>query len=155
MTQTKPERWTYIHKQTTKPKKVKFYDDERQKLEMCHNFITQLSPNPKEDVEYTPKLAMVISHVMRNINKKKMAEGESFGQQYILQKGLKKFGDRGSKAATKDMDQLQQINCFTPIDVAELTPQEKRKAMEYLMFLNKKRDKPIKVRMVYNGKQNQ
>ena len=122
---------------------------------MCHNFITQLIPNPKEDVEYTPKLAMVISHVMRNIKNKKMAEGESFGQQYILQKGLKKFGDRGSKAATKEMDQLQQINCFTPIDVAELKPQEKRKAMEYLMFLNKKCDKPIKVKMVYNGKQNQ
>ena len=34
-----------------KPKKVNFDDNERQKLEMCHNLITQLSPNPKEDVE--------------------------------------------------------------------------------------------------------
>ena len=46
-TWSKPERWTYSHKQKTKPKKVKFDDDERHKLEMCHNFITQLSPNPK------------------------------------------------------------------------------------------------------------
>ena len=46
-TQNKPEQWTYSNKQTTKPKKVKFDDNERHKLEMCHNLITQLSPNPK------------------------------------------------------------------------------------------------------------
>ena len=118
---------------------------------MCHNLITQLIPNPKEYVEYTPQLAMVIYHVMSDINNKTMTKGASFGQQYILHKGLKKFGDRGSKAAAKEMDRLHQ-RIFTPIDVAELTPQEKRKSMEALMFLNKKRDKSIKGRMVYNGK---
>ena len=46
-----------------------------------------------------------------------MAEGASFGQQYILQKVLKKFGDHGSKSAAKEIDQLHQQNCFNPIDV--------------------------------------
>ena len=66
-----------------------------------------MNTNPKEDVEYTPQLAMVISRVMSDINNKTMAEGEISGQQYILQKGLNKFGGCGYKAATKEMDQLQ------------------------------------------------
>ena len=66
--------------------------------------------------------------------------------------GLKKFGDRGYKAAAKEMYQLQYRNCFTCIDVAELTLKDKHKAMEALTFLNKTRDKSIKGRMVYNRK---
>ena len=50
------------------------------------------------------------------------------------------------------MYQLQYRNCFTCIDVAELTLKDKHKAMEAMMFLNKKRDKFIKGRMVYNRK---
>ena len=50
------------------------------------------------------------------------------------------------------MDQLQQKKYCTPIDVVKLKPQDKRKAMEALIFLNKKRDKSIKEQMVYNGK---
>ena len=89
MTWTKPEQWNYshkqiTHKQTTKPKKVKFYDDEQNKLEMCHNLITQLSPNPKEDMECTPQLVIAIVHDMSDIKNNTMAEGEIFGQQYIL-----------------------------------------------------------------------
>ena len=68
---------------------------------MCHNLITQGVPNPREDVDYNPQLAMVILRAMSNINNKTMSQGESFGQQYILQKGMKEFGDRGSKVAAK------------------------------------------------------
>ena len=57
---------------------------------------------------------------------------------------MKKFGDHRSKEATKEMDQLNQRNVFTPIDVAELTPQKKLKAMEDLMILNEKGDDSIK-----------
>ncbi len=78
------------------------------------------------------------------------AQGASFAQQHILQKGLKKYGDRGSAAATKELDQLHQQNCFTPIDVAALSPEEKRKAMEALMFLSEIQDKSVKGRMLYN-----
>ena len=59
---------------------------------MCHDLITQLSPNPKKDVGYNPQLAMAIDRVMRYINYKKMFKGESSGQQYIIQKGLNIFG---------------------------------------------------------------
>ena len=38
------------------------------------------------------------------------------------------------------------------MNIAELTPEERRKAVEALMFLTEKRDGSIKGRMVYNGK---
>jgi hypothetical protein len=50
------------------------------------------------------------------------------------------------------MDQLHRRNCFTPVDVALMTPEERRKSVDALMFLAEKRDKTIKGRMVYNGK---
>ena len=96
------------------------------------------SPSPDDDVVYTHQLAMVITHIMVKINKKATTMGASFGQQYILQKGLKIFGKCGEVAASKEMDQLHQHNCFTPINVKKLMPTKKKKAMEALMFLIKK-----------------
>ena len=153
----KPDRLTYGpgHKQLhcqAKGKSVKFDDDEWNTLEMCHNLLTQVHPNPEEDVEYSPQLAMVIARVMSDINSKSTAHGASFAQQYIFEKGLKKFKQRGSDAAAKELDQLHRRNCFSPLDVSKMTPQEKRKAMEALMFLTEKRDNTVKGRMVYNGK---
>ena len=152
----KPDRLTYLpgHEQSNnyQTKNVKFDDDEWNTLEMCHNLIAQVHPNPEEDVEYNPNLAMVIARVMSDINSKSTAHGASFAQQYIFEKGLKKFKQRGSDAAAKELDQLHRRNCFSPLDVSKMTPQEKRKAMDALMFLTEKRDKSVKGRMVYNGK---
>jgi hypothetical protein len=75
-----------------------------------------------------------------------------FSQQYILQKGLKKFGQRGKQAASDEMDQLHKRNCFNPVDVSTMTTSEKQKAMESLLFLIERREGRIKGRMVYNGK---
>jgi len=51
------------------------------------------------------------------------------------------------------LDQLVKRVCFMPVSVAEMTPNEKRKAMEALMFLTEKRiTGEVKGRMVYNGK---
>ena len=95
---------------------------------------------------------MVIARFIVEINSKATVKGASYAQQYILQKGLKVFGKRGTKAATKEADQLHQRTCFTPMDIGALTPSERKKAMEALMFLTEKRDKTIKGRLVYNGK---
>ena len=54
------------------------------------------------------------------------------------------FGEHGHEAATKEMDQLHQQNCFTPISVKDMMPTERRKAMLALMFLTEKRDKTVK-----------
>jgi hypothetical protein len=70
----------------------------------------------------------------------------------ILQKGIKKFGVRGRKAATEELDQLHKRNCFEPVDVSKMTKTEKEKAMESLLFLTEKKDGRIRGRLVYNGK---
>jgi hypothetical protein len=63
-----------------------------------------------------------------------------FAQQYILQKGLKKFGQKGSDAATKELKQLHDRVCFEPISVADMSQSEIQKSMEALMLLTEKRD---------------
>ena len=62
------------------------------------------------------------------------------------------FGEKGHAGASKELDQLHRRTCFGPISVADLTPSERKKAMEALMFLTEKPDGTIKGRLVYNGK---
>ena len=64
---------------------------------------------------------------------------------------IKKFGDKGSEAATKEMKQLHDRKVFKPIMSSELTPQERRRAMESLISLTEKRDGRVKARTCANG----
>jgi hypothetical protein len=49
-------------------------------------------------------------------------------------------------------DQVHHRSCFTPISVATMTSQERRKVQQALMFLGEKHDGAAKRRMVGNGK---
>ena len=89
---------------------------------------------------------------MDDINNRVTTRGASIAQQFLLHKGLKVFGEHSHEAATKEIDQLHQRNCFTLISVKDMTWTKRRKAMGALMFLTEKRDKSVKGRMVYNGK---
>ena len=57
----------------------------------------------------------------------------------------------------KEVDQLHKRNCFTPILISELTPEERKKAVQALMFLTEKREldedglPKVKGRLVYDG----
>ena len=86
---------SYLETETpkAKPKKVTFEHDMIEKLEYCHNLIAQVHPNPKDDVEYATSHAMLIARYMDDINSKITIQGASFGQQYLLKKGLKVFGE--------------------------------------------------------------
>jgi hypothetical protein len=131
-------------------KKVKFIArDILEDLKHCHNMIGR---EPGEMIEYKTVIAGVAAHHIHNHNEKALNNGASFGQQHILQKGLKTFGEKGKKAALKEMKQLHNRSCFEPILVSELTASEKKKAQKALIFLIKKRDGTIKGRTVYNGK---
>ncbi|CAB9512358.1 hypothetical protein SEMRO_532_G161430.1 [Seminavis robusta] len=59
--------------------------------------------------------------------------------QYSVNKGLKVFGEPGAEAVIKEMKQLHDREVGQPVKAALLTPEEKRKSLEYLMFLKKKR----------------
>jgi hypothetical protein len=140
-------------------KKVVVKEDHNQEamdpeLEVRHNlFIQSKSKKVKEDF-YTEGQALLIAHLMVEMDYKAANVGGAahFAQQYILQKGLKKFGQKGSDAATKELKQLHNCVCFEPISVADMSQSEIQKSMEALMLLTEKRDGTIKGRMVYNGK---
>jgi hypothetical protein len=130
---------------------VHFQESNLHKLELLHNLFMQ-STSDENKIEYSETMAMVAARVIVEIQHRASTKGVSFAQQYLLKKGLQKFGERGEAAALKEMDQLHQRKCFSPLDVSKLTPDERAKAQEALMFLTEKRDGTIKGRTVYNGK---
>jgi hypothetical protein len=68
-----------------------------------------------------------------------------------LKQGIKKFGKQGIAAVHKEMKQIHDQVVFEPISIEEMTKREKKKAMESLIFLTEKRDKPVKARVCANG----
>ena len=84
--------------------KVCSQEEKLHQLEYHYNLMCQVSPNPSEDVKYGYDYAMLIARTMNDINQKVTMHGASFMQQYILKKGLQKFGEHGTAAATKEMD---------------------------------------------------
>ena len=121
-------------------------------LERKHNLLTQVSPSPENDFEYTPHEAVLLARYMQHLNTINLETGWSFGQQYMFERGIKIFGDRGWKGGMKELTQLNDREVFAPRLENELTTEEKMKAQEALLLLTEKRDSTIKGRMVYNGK---
>ena len=114
-----------------------------EQLEHCHNM--QKAPLSQViDEEYNLNKALVIARVILDIHNRVKEQGVNFAQNYIYQKGVKLYGKKGKDAGFKELDQLHRRNCFTPIDIKELTPKEKAQAMEALMFLTEKKDGSIK-----------
>jgi len=136
------ERLTYTHQQSD-VKKVTFKDPVSEEM---------TKQNKIPNTEYSCEIASLIGHLMVNANLKDKTKGISLGPQLILQKGLKKFGNKGNEAVTEELEQLHERGCFNPINFEKLSHQERKRAMEALMYLTEKRDGTIKGRMVYNGK---
>jgi hypothetical protein len=66
-------------------------------------------------------------------------DGESLATaQMSMKKGLKMFGEAGGKAVQSEMRQLHECNVMKPVHARELTPDERREALAYLMFLKQK-----------------
>ena len=81
-----------IHSVLKTKKKVTFMN---QDVESKHNLYTQSSPNPHADVEYARDHALLITKAMVDFYHKSTTNTWSFGQQHILQKGLKMFKEKG------------------------------------------------------------
>jgi hypothetical protein len=75
-------------------------------LENCHNTVTQTKPNESQSKEYSPSDTMLMARLIYELNTKIVIEGASFAQQYLLNKGLNVFGQKGRDASKKEMDQL-------------------------------------------------
>jgi hypothetical protein len=67
-------------------------------------------------------------------------QGESLATaQMSMNKGLKLFGEAGIKAVSSKMAQLHDRKVMKLVHSRELTPEERREALAYLMFLKRKR----------------
>ena len=56
-------------------------------------------------------------------------------QQYILKEGLKRFGGNGEYAVTSELEQLQKMETFTPLDANKLTNKNIKEALASVMSL--------------------
>jgi hypothetical protein len=72
--------------------------------------------------------------------------------QMSMNKGLKEFGDAGIEAVLSELQQLHDRKVLEPRFAGELTRDEKRVALQYLMFLKKKRNGRIKARGCADGR---
>ena len=72
--------------------------------------------------------------------------------QYIVRKGIKVFGEAGIKAVKEELQQLDTRKMMEPIDVNDMTKEEKRVCLQYLMFLKQKRSGRIKGRGCADGR---
>ena len=84
--------------------------------------------------EYTRETAQVIANnichwnnVCKHFDDQQLM---MFIQTYSLNKGIKKFGQKGMDAATKEMKQLHNRTIFEGIKIEEMTPLERKRAME-------------------------
>ena len=115
-----------------------------------------------DSFEYTTMEAKVLAMIMCQFNERMEAHSilddskearfaKQFVVTYSLKKGLQKFGQKGRLSVLKEMKQLLDRKCFHPIDVKSMSPQERKRALESLIFLTEKRDGTIKSRHCANG----
>ncbi|KAI2506113.1 Reverse transcriptase (RNA-dependent DNA polymerase) [Fragilaria crotonensis] len=94
----------------------------------AHNVCEQYS------IETARVIAVTMCHMAEMLFNPQGKTAYHFVQSYSLMRGLKKFGNKGREAAYKEMKQLHERVVFKPIKVAELTEQERQRAMESLIF---------------------
>ncbi len=71
--------------------------------------------------------------------------------QYNLKPGLRKFGNRGKKAAVKELTQLHVTDTWTPMHADKLSQEQWMRALSSLLFLKEKRTGDIKGHACING----
>lgn len=77
--------------------------------------------------------------------------GVILAQQYSVKKGIQLFGDRARESVSKELQQLHDYKTYTPVYAHELTPEQKREALNSLIFITEKRCGRIKSRACVDG----
>jgi len=72
--------------------------------------------------------------------------------QVNIKEGLKAFGNKGDEAILKEIKQLHTRQALMPRSRNDLSYEERKKALRYLMFLKEKRDGTIKARGCADGR---
>ena len=71
--------------------------------------------------------------------------------QYRISKGIEVFGDPGVEAVIQEMKQLHEMMAMDPKDPEKMSGEEKKAALQYLIFLKQKRCGKIKSRGCSDG----
>jgi hypothetical protein len=110
--------------------------------------------NPKPYDEY-----LLFSHAKKENDcepiPREQWEEYAFGialQQYSIKAGLRKFGVKGEKAVSKELQQLHDMVTFFPLDPSTITREQRARAIASLMFLKEKRNGDIKGRACADGR---
>jgi hypothetical protein len=104
-----------------------------------------MAPSVQSTYGLRPKRARDYIHLHANVVHHAMT-------QYSLNKGLRKFREKGEKTVEKELGQLHMKETFSPVQVKDLSPVQKKGALESLVFLKEKRDGSIKGRACADGR---
>ena len=77
--------------------------------------------------------------------------GVILAQHFSLKKGIALFGDKTEQATTAELQAIHDMGTYEPLDASKLTRDEKRDALESLLFIIEKRDGRIKSRKCAMG----
>lgn len=78
-----------------------------------------------------------------------------FVQNYILKKGIEKFGEKGKQLAKEEMKQLHDRKHFYPIKMDQSLHEDKVKALALFIFITDKKDGRVKSHTADGSKQRQ
>ena len=72
--------------------------------------------------------------------------------QYGVKRGLEIFGEKGAEAVLKELKQLHDLSVVSPVHPRDMTKEQVKRALPYLMFLKRKRCGKIKGRGCADGR---
>jgi hypothetical protein len=72
--------------------------------------------------------------------------------QLNVKEGIRQFGEKGNEALLKELNQLHERQALMPKKKEDMSYEERKKALRYLMFIKEKRDGTIKARGCADGR---
>jgi hypothetical protein len=99
-----------------------------------------------------PRRERTYNHLFTNVDGRDENDGSLATAQMGMKQGLRVFGQAGVEAVRKEMKQLHDRRVMQPIKSVELTPEQRREALGYLMFLKRKRCGTVKARGCADGR---
>jgi hypothetical protein len=107
--------------------------------------------NQVKKIEFDDEYAFLKAIYIFKIKEKTYNNNISWEQAFSLTKVCKKQGKKADEATFEEVNQLHKRNYFQSINVEDLAEEERRRALESLIFLSEKRDGSIKGRACTNG----
>ena len=124
----------------------KFYGMEGEKR---YNFFTGGLSKALKELEKTEAKYMLVAAAVEQYNK---LDASQVTPQYGAERGIKEFGEDGTDAIMKELRQLHDMHVISPIHPRDMTKEEIKRALPYLMFLKRKRCGKIKGRGCADGR---